>query len=88
MPAATLISAVPTFVSPEEHSALVASTPVSFSDIPPVLRHKEDNVAVTFDPALPGFAPADGAQGTLYVVERCAQRDCMSCMLDEHLIRC
>lgn len=70
MPAATLITAVPTSISPQEHRALVASTPASFNDIPPILRHKEENVSVTLDPPLEGFAASDGAQGTLYVIER------------------
>lgn len=70
MPAATLISAVPTFVSPEEHRTLVGSTPASFNDILPVLRHKEDNVSITLDPPFEGFTAEDGAQGVLYVIER------------------
>ncbi|KIK10240.1 hypothetical protein K443DRAFT_670864 [Laccaria amethystina LaAM-08-1] len=65
MPTVNLVSAVPTFVSPEEHKTLVASTPASFNDIPPVLRHKEDNVIVTLNPPLDTF---DGATGTLYVL--------------------
>ncbi|KAJ6577345.1 regulator of volume decrease after cellular swelling-domain-containing protein [Mycena capillaripes] len=70
MPSATLISSVPTFVSREEHTDIAAETPVSFTDIPPILRHKEDNVSVTLDPPLDGFSPQDGAQGTLYIIER------------------
>ncbi|KAJ7671646.1 regulator of volume decrease after cellular swelling-domain-containing protein [Mycena polygramma] len=69
MPSATLISSVPTFVSREEHTTIAAATPVSFTDIPPVLRHKEDNVSVSLDPPLDGFTAQDGAQGTLYVIE-------------------
>ena len=70
--AITLVSSLPTHISPEEHKTISASTPASFADIPPVLRHKEDNVSVTLDPPLEGFSPQDGANGTLYAIERCA----------------
>ena len=66
----SLVSALPTYISPEEHRVASASTPASFSDIPPVLRHQEENVQITLDPPLEGFAAADGANGTLYVIER------------------
>ncbi|KAJ7650641.1 regulator of volume decrease after cellular swelling-domain-containing protein [Roridomyces roridus] len=69
MPSVTLISAVPNFLSREEHVAVVAQTPVSFSDIPPVLRHKEENVSATLEPPLEGFSTEDGNRGTLYVLE-------------------
>ncbi|EIW84174.1 hypothetical protein CONPUDRAFT_151209 [Coniophora puteana RWD-64-598 SS2] len=65
MPSVTAISAPPTFVSPEEHQQLVASTPDSFSDIPAVLRHQQPDVAVTLDPPLEGFSPQDAANGVL-----------------------
>ncbi|KAF8072175.1 regulator of volume decrease after cellular swelling-domain-containing protein [Lyophyllum atratum] len=68
MPAVTLITTLPTFASPEEHRAFVGSTPASFADIPPVLKHKEDNVAVKLDPPVPGFTDEDAAHGTLYVI--------------------
>ncbi|KAI0774969.1 regulator of volume decrease after cellular swelling-domain-containing protein [Trametes elegans] len=54
--AITLIDTLPKFISTEEHRNLVASTPASFADIPPVLRHKEENVS-------------DSANGELYVIE-------------------
>ncbi|KAJ3738869.1 regulator of volume decrease after cellular swelling-domain-containing protein [Lentinula detonsa] len=66
--AATLIGVVPKFVSPEEHRNIVGSTPVSFNDIPPVLRHEEP-VSVTFEPSLDGFNEVDGKEGVLYVLE-------------------
>ncbi|KAA1467360.1 hypothetical protein DENSPDRAFT_832381 [Dentipellis sp. KUC8613] len=69
MPTVTIIPAVPHFISPEEHKTLTGATPTSFSDIPPVLRHKEENVTVTFDPPVEGFSVDDGLQGTLYVIE-------------------
>ncbi|KAI0714384.1 regulator of volume decrease after cellular swelling-domain-containing protein [Cerioporus squamosus] len=67
--AITLVSSLPTHISPEEHKTLSASTPASFADIPPVLRHKEDNVSVTLDPPVEGLSAEDGANGTLYVIE-------------------
>lgn len=65
-----LIAELPKFVTPAEHQQLVASTPVSFNDIPPVLRHREEAVAVTLDPPLEGFSMEDAAKGTLYIIER------------------
>jgi chloride channel, nucleotide-sensitive, 1A len=64
------IDTLPTFTSPDEHKNLVASTPASFSDIPPVLRYKEENVAVSLEPPLAEFSAEDCAKGTLYVIER------------------
>ncbi|EMD33396.1 hypothetical protein CERSUDRAFT_126142 [Gelatoporia subvermispora B] len=64
-----LISAVPTFITPDEHRQAVASTPASFNDIPPVLRHKEENVSVTLEPSVEGLSAEDCASGTLYVIE-------------------
>ncbi|KAJ7116350.1 regulator of volume decrease after cellular swelling-domain-containing protein [Mycena epipterygia] len=69
MPSATLITSIPTFVSREEHTTIAAETPVSFTDIPPVLRHKEENVSATLDPPLDGFSAQDSVQGTLYIIE-------------------
>lgn len=70
MPAINPISALPTFVSPEDHKNIVASTPASFTDIPPVLRYKEDDVSVSLDPSLDGFTEQDLKHGTLYVLTR------------------
>ena len=70
MPAVSFTDAIPNHVSVEEHRTLTGVTPTSFGDIPPVLRHKVDNVRLTFDPALDGFSPEDGALGTLYIIER------------------
>jgi nucleotide-sensitive chloride channel 1A len=71
MPGVSFIDAVPNHVSVEEHRTLTGATPASFSDIPPVLRQKVDNVRLTFDPPLDGFSPErDGALGTLYIIER------------------
>ncbi|KAI0788060.1 regulator of volume decrease after cellular swelling-domain-containing protein [Fomes fomentarius] len=65
----TLVSSLPKHISPEEHQKLVASTPASFADIPPVLRHRQDNVSATLDPPLDGFSTEDAANGSLYVIE-------------------
>lgn len=70
MPALNLISTLPTFTSQDEHTTLVGSTPNSFTDIPPVIRHKEEAVSVLLDPPLEGFSNEDAAQGTLYVLTR------------------
>jgi len=70
MPAVSFIDAIPNHVSVEEHRALTGATPTSFSDIPPVLRQKVDNVRLTFDPTPDGLSPEDGANGTLYIIER------------------
>lgn len=67
-----IVTDVPAFASPEEHRNIVASTPPSFNDIPPVLRHKEENVKITLDPPLEGFTPGDGDNGVLYIIERYA----------------
>lgn len=67
MPAVNLISTLPTFTSQDEHTTLVGSTPNSFTDIPPVIRHKEEDVSVVLEPELEGLS---NAQGTLYVLTR------------------
>lgn len=71
MPAITLIDVVPPFVSQEEYNTLIASTPNSFNDLPTVLKHREDDVAVKIEPALESFSEEDAAKGTLYVLTRC-----------------
>ncbi|KAG6827669.1 hypothetical protein H0H92_010831 [Tricholoma furcatifolium] len=67
-PPITLIASLPTFASQEEHAAIVGSTPASFADIPPVVKHIQPNVRVALDPPVPGFEDADAASGTLYVL--------------------
>ncbi|OAX36666.1 hypothetical protein K503DRAFT_793265 [Rhizopogon vinicolor AM-OR11-026] len=69
MVSTTLIPSVPQYVSVEEHRNIVGSTPESFNDIPPVLRHKEENVRVTLDPPLQSFTEQDCTNGTLFVIE-------------------
>lgn len=65
-----VVNALPKYVSPEEHKTLITSTPASFNDIPPVLRHQEENVSITLDSPVEGFTTEDCAKGTLYVIER------------------
>ncbi|KIY43950.1 hypothetical protein FISHEDRAFT_51941 [Fistulina hepatica ATCC 64428] len=65
----TLTTSVPYFVSPEERRSIVGRTPASFNEIPPVLRHREDNVSITIDPPLEGFSAEDAQKGSLYVIE-------------------
>jgi nucleotide-sensitive chloride channel 1A len=72
MPAVTFIDAIPNHISEEDHRTLTGATPASFADIPPVLRHKVNDVAVAFDPPLDGFSGEDSARGTLYIIERYA----------------
>jgi hypothetical protein len=67
MPAVHLISTLPAFTSQDEHTTLVGSTPNSFTDIPPVIKHKEEGVSVVLEPAFEGFP---NTQGTLYVLTR------------------
>ncbi|KAF8907369.1 regulator of volume decrease after cellular swelling-domain-containing protein, partial [Gymnopilus junonius] len=59
---------LPRYDSPEEHAILVGSTPNSFSDIPPVIRHKEENVTISLDPPHEGFTNENALKGTLYVL--------------------
>jgi nucleotide-sensitive chloride channel 1A len=69
MPAIHPISALPAFVSPDQHASLVASTPASFNDIPPIARHQEQNVTLALDPPLSEFS-GDDLKGSLYVLTR------------------
>lgn len=65
-----LIDAVPTFISQEEHTELTGVTPAAFTDIPSVLRHQENGVAVTFDPLVSELTEEELKDGTLYIIER------------------
>lgn len=67
-----LISAPPTTVTLEEHQQLVQSTPASFSEIPPVLRLRQDDVAIEFEPAVEDITAEELSKGTLYITERYA----------------
>ncbi|KAF9493399.1 hypothetical protein BDN71DRAFT_1395091 [Pleurotus eryngii] len=69
MPALTPISTLPKFVSLDEHKVLVSTTPASFSDIPPILRHKQEHVKLALHPPLDAFPASECESGTLYVIE-------------------
>lgn len=69
MPAIHQISSLPAFVSREQHTSIVASTPSSFNDIPPIVQHQEENVTVVLDPPLSEFS-GDDLKGSLYVLTR------------------
>ena len=74
MPSIKQLTSLPKFTSKEEHAQIVASTPASFADIPPVLQYKEDNVRVVVEPRsrLP-WATSDegeGESGSLYILTR------------------
>ena len=71
MSAIQVIFEPPKFVYPEEHRRFVQTTPASFGDIPPVLRHQQDGIKVEFDPPLEGLSTDHLSSGTLYLVERC-----------------
>lgn len=57
-------------ITVEEHTDLIASTPSSFADIPSVLRRKEQNIRLVFDPPVTDFSEQELSAGTLYVIER------------------
>ncbi|CED84175.1 Chloride ion current inducer protein [Phaffia rhodozyma] len=61
------ISSPPRFISPEDHSALTSSTPESFASIPPIIRHKQENVTVNFSPEWEGYGSR--TTGTIYITE-------------------
>jgi len=63
------ITSVPSYAVQEEHTSIVASTPLSFNQIPPVIKHKEDNVTVAVDPPIQGFSDPE-LKGTLYILTR------------------
>jgi len=70
----TLIDALPTMTSPEQHAVHQQTTPASF-DIPPVLRHHEKGAHVQCNPSPAGFDNAagleapDGIVADVYVTE-------------------
>ncbi|KAH7106446.1 regulator of volume decrease after cellular swelling-domain-containing protein [Auriculariales sp. MPI-PUGE-AT-0066] len=65
----TIIEGPPPFTTPEHHRQLTSATPDSFDSIPPIIRHKDDNVTLTLDPPLDQI-PSQNASGTLYVTEK------------------
>lgn len=65
-----IITALPTFITPEEHKNQTSQTPTSFADIPPVIRHLQSDVTVKFEPPLQDLSEDDLKHGSLYVIER------------------
>ena len=70
MPKVQFITDLPNFITREEHKVLTGTTPASFSDIPPVLQHKQERVSAVFDPGFAEFTAEESKDGTLYVIER------------------
>lgn len=64
------ITSAPPALSQEELDSLSASTPESFAGIPPLLRHKEEDVFWTVEPEYQGVKQG---RGTLWVTEEYAQ---------------
>ena len=64
--AITLLSQPPPALSQAELAEISASTPSTFEGIAPILRHKEEQVTVTVEPAFEGFT---GGKGELYITE-------------------
>ncbi|KAK0216001.1 hypothetical protein IW262DRAFT_1439135 [Armillaria fumosa] len=65
--AVNLTLILPSFSTPQEHAAVVSSTPQNFADIPPVLYHQQNEVQVRFEAPLE--VKADWRHGTLYVID-------------------
>lgn len=68
--AVTIIADPPHSVSPAEHAEIVTATPSNFADIPPVLRLKQENVSIEFDPPVEGLSSEEISKGSLYITER------------------
>ncbi|KAL7417318.1 regulator of volume decrease after cellular swelling-domain-containing protein [Mrakia frigida] len=62
------ISQPPRFISQENWNALTSETPSSFASIPPIIRHQQENVTITFSPDWEGYGE-QGLKGTLFVTE-------------------
>ncbi|KAI5481210.1 hypothetical protein MNV49_005645 [Pseudohyphozyma bogoriensis] len=62
----TLLTSAPPALTAEELAALSTSTPATFEGIAPLLRHREEQVTVTVEPAFQGF---EGGKGTLWITE-------------------
>ena len=83
MPSISIVDALPNFVTSEQHAEQTGSTPASFADIAPVLRHKQENVNVIIDPPLSTLSEEELSKGTLYVIERCELPILFSCRMSE-----
>lgn len=65
-PTLTVLSSPPPALTSAELSELSQSTPSSFEGIPPVLRHREEDVEFTIEPAYEGFSTG---RGSLFITE-------------------
>ncbi|ORY73625.1 regulator of volume decrease after cellular swelling-domain-containing protein [Leucosporidium creatinivorum] len=64
--AITLLSTAPPALTSAELAEISATTPSTFEGIAPLLRHKEEQVEVTVDPAFEEFT---GGKGELWITE-------------------
>ena len=55
-------------ISQEDWNSMTSETPTSFASIPPIIRHQQENVTITFSPDWEGYGE-QGIKGTLYVTE-------------------
>ncbi|KAM0754202.1 hypothetical protein T439DRAFT_323077 [Meredithblackwellia eburnea MCA 4105] len=62
----TILTTSPPVLTSEELNTLSQSTPSTFNDIPPLLRHQQEAVTVSIDPPFQDYA---GGKGTLFVTE-------------------
>jgi hypothetical protein len=62
----TLLTAPPPALTPSELAEISAATPASFEGIAPLLRHLENEVDFTIEPAVGGFG---GGKGELFITE-------------------
>lgn len=66
----TLLTQPPPALTPSELAEISAATPSTFEGIPPLLRHKEEEVEFNLEPAFEGFL---GGKGSLWVTEGCVK---------------
>ncbi|PVF95935.1 hypothetical protein CPB86DRAFT_787487 [Serendipita vermifera] len=65
----SIITALPTFVTQEQHRELTSSTPASFAHLPTsVLYHLQQPASITLEPPIEGFTASDCSNGTLYIL--------------------
>lgn len=63
----TVLSQPPAALTRAELDEMSLTTPDSFQGIPPLLRHKQERVRVTCEPAFEGFE--GGQDGELWITE-------------------
>jgi hypothetical protein len=64
--AITCLTTPPPALSATELAEISTTTPATFEGIPPILRHKEEQVEFSIDPAFEGFV---GGKGELWITE-------------------